>query len=420
MSESRTYLERSLNELTIAYERYLAREQHIPFAGSIEVILTQTLGTLAERLWIEEPETGWAKARIYRSLQTVPRIAAKHIPGRSVDTCRRGYAFILASRIEATDTTTNYRHAIALAKNAEWCFDNLAEFLEEKSSHAWRIRARTQRLRCYIQAKKTKPAAKLVLEITDEIETITDPEEQDFAKGSLALARTWILEREAENAPPDQREEKWRECLAQARQIIQSERIPGRLKRDGLLHQGRALLNIASCLRHKKERTEDPHSYEIEGCKLVNEAIAQAKDRHRPKTEAAGHLALAQGLKEIDPSAAAASLREAARLLMQGKSTYLQSQLESLLSDAPVPEDGFVTLSLNLNYDEVLKPALEAAYFDYHYRKAQQFPVSGQGVIGRFLKNTQWNKKQFERVRARVYGRRGIAVNSRAKEKKES
>lgn len=384
MSEARECLEKSLNTLTIEYEKCLAGSQNVPLAGSIEVLLTQILGSLAEKLWVEEPGTGWPRARIYRSLQTTPvqiipapigKPTFKQIPGRSIDTCRRGYAFILASRIEGDDTTTNSRLSIALAKDAERCFIELANTLGER--HAWLVRARTQRLRCYIQAGKNKPAESLYRELVNEVEELKDKdqEEYDFAKGSLSLTRTWMLERKAAVASPDQREEEWRACLAEAQQIIQSERIPGRLERDGLLHQGRAWLNWAICLRRKRNIEEKRLSskYEKEGRALIQKAIKLARDRHRPKIIAAGNLFLAEGLMETDPSAAAEALREAERLLAQAKNTYLEEKLRELQATPIIQEDGFVTLSLNMvPYDEMLEPALLAACIDYHRREVEK------------------------------------------------
>ena len=410
-----------MRELTIAYERLLARPQHVPLAGSIEVLLTQTLGSLAERLWVEEPGTGWDRARIYRSLQTrppAPREIDEQIPGRSVDSCRRGYAFILASRIEADDTATEYRLSIALAKDAERCFDDLAKTLREEP-HAWKIRARIQRLRCYIQAEKTKPAKSLYEELVKEVESIKekDPEEYDFAKGSLALSHTWTLEREAEEAPYEEREEKWRKCFAQAEEITKREDIPGRLERDGLLHQGRALLNLAICLRRKGGSAANRLSddYKKRGCMLIQQAITQARDRHRAKIIAAGHLFLAEGLRESDPSAAAESLREAKRLLAQAKTTYLQRELDRLYSD-PIVEDGFVTLSLNMPYKEGLVPALQAAYLDYLLREEMETPGSNpQTIIRRVAKRTPWGEKQVKRILKQINERRGIPTESKPK-----
>ena len=366
--QAKEHLQECLDHLTIAYQQYVDTDAEAEEIGGIEDVLIQILGELAQQEWLCGNHD-LARARIYRALTILGS-------GWQVkDRIRLAYGLVIAARIEASLTTTQYSVALSLMKQAEKHFKAMERILHKE--HYWLTRAQLTRAQCYVNLGRIHPAqanggecaADLLTQISHKVREegkrvktfIDDAEERNYVKAELARTQVWILEQEADNGAASF--DHWRECYKQAASISRLDRIPQRLKTEGLLHEGRALLNLALLTKDESKGRR----LRVRGCQKIEEAIKLAWDRQRRKIEANGYLTLAEGLAKTDPVEAAQALREADRIIKQAPSQYLKERLKKL--GMLLTADGFATLYIDEAY-ETAKQNFDKLYFDLFETKA--------------------------------------------------
>lgn len=281
--------------------------------------------------------------------------------GRADDPVRLAVLRNRAATIEASKSNNDFTWATRWTHEAEELFRQLA--------HPFVWRPVLQRAQCQIKAGELDRATGTLNELLLTIPK-SGPEGQ-YADAELWLSRTWIAQRRAEREP--QLIGDW---LSTAKKVCRNSDIPPRLKAEGELQIGLALVARA--------RAEDVHTSRAH----IDEALRISSRNGRKNTQIACLFGLAEGLLiEGDIVAAAEKWEDASKLLSTTGSSYLSAWAERLGPRV----HGRTLVSLEGPWRKKVEPALKRMYLQYHLQKAQMDPAGA-------MKETGLSKATFYRL----------------------
>lgn len=351
-----------LNEIIDTLTDALARHDEAqPASGAplLDILLAEALSTWASINYVHG-NIDAARARIYRAL-TVLCI------GHAKDTIRKAFGLYLAAKFESASSGRGFRWAIRTAHRAELLLVHGQDSsINLSKPHAWRTRALVQRAQSAIKSPNyigTPTPHALLNQAAGQVGEFEsrDPQEAALLKAEIALARTWIQEREARDMPEarDTPEalEQWRKVRSQAEGIAgpnpdqQAPGLPDRLVVEGLLHLGKAIAHIGD---------------KPTGIKYIEKALERATVGDRQRQVVACCFALADVHLYTDPRVAFDWWRRGELHLPGTKTHFLHDWYERL--KLRLGKVGTVVIELS-GFSEPKMRALEVAITRYQAAK---------------------------------------------------
>ncbi len=295
--------------------------------GGIDLLVAVALDLWAS-FNLAAGETDVARRRIYQALFLLRG-------GRVRCKVRLAYSMYSAARIEAAGYSKS---------SYQWCRDlfNESERLFGNHEHPFQLRARIMHAQFLTKHKVQRREVDELLNSEDLKSRLTiDPEEKSYVEASELLTRVWAEERGARENP-----KLWEHCIELGKQLDLLQSKPARLKAEGKLHLGLALIQIEKSRPAGQARLRE--ALEISGrCNLM-------------RIKAATHLAFVEYHQlEREPALAREHWNIAAGLLRTMRSSFLYDWSRRLEDKLEAPA------TVELNLEGKLKTILERVHQDY-------------------------------------------------------